>query len=48
MLVADIVQIVVVGILGHPPVEVRPSQDVHSILLVLDRFHRDFCQEVIM
>ena len=28
MLMADVVQVVVVGVLGHPSVEVRPGQDI--------------------
>ena len=28
MLVANIVQIIVVGVLRHPPIEIRPRQDI--------------------
>ena len=45
---ADIVQVVVVRVLRHTPVEVCPRQDVHCILLVLDGLDGDFGQEVIM
>ena len=48
MLMTDAAQIVVIGILCHPSVEVRPCQNVHRVLLVLDRLDRDFRQEVIV
>ena len=28
MLMADIVEVVIIRVLGHPPVEVRPCQDI--------------------
>ena len=48
MLMADVVQVVVIGILGHPSVEVRPGQDIHCILLVLNRLDGDLSHEVVV
>ena len=36
MLVTDVAEVIVVRILRHTPVEVRPRQNVHRVLLVLD------------
>ena len=48
MLMADVVQVVVVGILGHPSVEVRPGQDIHCVLLGLNRLDGDLSHEVVV
>mmetsp|Transcript_19882 Transcript_19882/g.59474 ORF Transcript_19882/g.59474 Transcript_19882/m.59474 type:complete len:1131 (-) Transcript_19882:1421-4813(-) len=47
MLVRHALQTIVVRILGQPPVIERPRQPIHSILLVLDRFHHDLGVHVI-
>src|SRR4029434_5025200 len=41
-------QIVVVGVLRHAPVEEGPGQVVDGVLLVLDGLGDDLCVEVVM
>lgn len=41
-------QVVVVGVLGHPAVEERPRQVVHSVLLVLHSFGDNLGIEVVV
>lgn len=41
-------QVVVVWVLGHPPVQERPGQVIHSILLVLNRLCHYLSIEVIV
>ena len=42
MSVGNALQVVVVGVLRHTPVQEGPSQVIHSILLVLNRFCDNF------
>lgn len=44
----DALQVVVVGILRHPPVDERPRQVVHSILLVLNCLRHNLGVEVVV
>lgn len=41
-------QVVVVGVLGHTPVQERPCQVVYSVLLVLHRLGDNLSIEVVM
>lgn len=48
MSVSDALQVVVVGVLCEPPVDERPSQVVHRVLLVLYGFCHNLCVEVVV
>ena len=41
-------QVIVVRVLRHPPVQERPGQVVHGVLLVLDRLCDDLSVEVVV
>ena len=41
-------QVVVVGVLSHPPVDEGPGEIVHSVLFVLNGFGYNLCIEVVV
>ena len=41
-------QVVVVGVLGHPPIDEGPCEVVNCILLVLNSLGHYLCVEVVM
>ena len=41
-------QIVIIGVLSHAPVEERPREIIHSVLFVLDRFGDNLGVEMIV
>ena len=45
---APTLQVVVVGVLGHPAVQEGPGQVVHGVLLVLDGLGDDLGVEVVV